>query len=502
MASVLTDQQGKRRKALLVIHGIGDQPPLRALGAFVQGLWRQARPGMPGEPEAAAAPTAVIVHLAGRSRPLVRLPSSVLGEHELDVVEYHWAEHAVGGMSAGATFGWLLEVVVAGLDFRRQVPFLLAGTSRAAALPLVLRQLLQVAGLAGVASALLVAGLLVGARAGEAWRATRAAVSALPELPTLPVVAALVALFCLVAALLVLGYDLFIARQEARRVRKAHASMGSAEAAWDGMYAPAAARWSAPGWAVLVAALTGAAWLAHWLRPVLAEYGVALGTLLAEPGVSVGLAALATLLVVRSLLLSHVADIALYVTSDRLSSRARTRRAILDEGEALLRDLLAADYDGVYLAGHSLGSVVALDLLDRMARSGAAGQQEELARVSGLLTFGSPLDKVAYFFRQRPAEGETVRAQLLDRLHGVRRRADMRDHGPYVMAAHEQPFEHVDWLQVHAPGDLLSDRLNHYRVSRRLVLPRYNPLTAHNSYWRDERFFEGALAWLRGGHGT
>ena len=220
-------------------------------------------------------------------------------------------------------------------------------------------------------------------------------------------------------------------------------------------------------------------------------------TLLAEPAVSVAAFAVAVLAITRSLLLSHVSDVSLYVTSDRLSSRARTRRAILDEGEELLLDLLDSGYEGVYVAGHSLGSVISLDLLDRLARRHAVGQSLPLARLKGLLTFGSPLDKVAYFFRQRPAEGEAVRAQLLNLLHGVRRRPDMRDYGPYMLVKHEPPFEHIDWLQVHAPGDLLSDRLIHYRVNRRVVLAQFNPLTAHNSYWRDDRFYDAALTWLR-----
>ena len=498
MPSVVTDQLGKRRKALLVIHGIGDQPPLRVLGAFVEGLWRAGLVRRRGAGGTGGAPAARVQHLAGKARPVVRLPRSVVGDAELDVLEYHWAEHAVGGMSAAATFAWLLEVVVAGLDFRRQVPFLMAGARRGSAWPLVLRQLLQVAGLIGAASALLVAGLVALARAGEVWGALRAAAAELPVMPSLPVAAALVLLLCLTAAVVVLAYDLLVARLEASRVRRMHAGVTATGTGWSGMYAPAAARWTAPGLAVLLITLAATLLLAQRLAPVLADYAAVLGTLLAEPGIATLLVALAGLLVARSLLLSHVSDIALYVTSDKLSSRARTRRAILDEGEALLRDLLAAGYDEVYLAGHSLGSVVALDLLDRLARTPAVEQGPELSKLKGLLTFGSPLDKVAYFFRQRPLEGETVRAQLIDRLHGVRRRPDMRDHGPYRMAEHEQPFELLEWLQVHAPGDLLSDRLIHYRVSRRLVLPRYNPLTAHNAYWRDERFYAGALAWLRG----
>ena len=494
---------GKRRKALLVIHGIGDQPPLRILGAFVQGLWRAARSGAPQAPGVPGdAPTAVVVNLAGRSRPLVRLPKGVLGEQELDVIEYHWAEHAVGGMSAAATFGWLLEVAAAGLDFRRQVPFLMAGAPPGRSWTLVLRQLLQVTSLAAAAAGLLVAALVVGTRAGEAAAAVRQALGQFPGLPSVPQAAALVVLVCLVAAVIVLAYDLLFARVEAHTVRRANADLSGAGPTWSGMYGPAAGRWGAPGLAVLLIALLATLALGYRLWPLLTAYGAVVVTLLAEPGLSLALAALAALMIARSLLLSHVADIALYVTSDRLSSRARTRRAILDEGEELLRGLLEAGYEGVYVAGHSLGSVVALDLLDRLARGNGGGEEPDLGRVRGLLTFGSPLDKVAYFFRQRPAEGETVRAQLLNRLHGVRRRPDMRDHGPFTLTPHEQPFEGLDWLQVHAPGDLLSDRLIHYRVDRRMVLPRYNPLTAHNAYWRDDRFFEGALGWLRGAEET
>ncbi len=396
-------------------------------------------------------------------------------------------------MSAAATFAWLLEVVVAGLDFRRQLPFLLAGLGARRAWPLVLRQLLQVLGLAAAGAGLAVAALVVGARAGEALSALRAAADRLPDLPAAPTAAALVLLACLVAAVLVLARDLLLARLEARSVARRHAAPG----AWHGIYAATAQRWTRPGLLALLLTLGAALGLGWLLRPTLAGYAEALEPLLAEPGVTVGLAALVLAAVGRQLLLSHVADIALYVTSDRLSSRARTRRAILDEGEKVLRDLLEQGYE-VYLAGHSLGSVVALDLLDRLARGAHRADAPEFGRVKGLLTFGSPLDKVAFFFRQRPGEGEAVRSQLLDHLHGVRRRHAGRDYGPYTLAAADQPFEELDWLQVHAPADLLSDNLVHYRVDRRVVLPRFNPLTAHNSYWRDERFFGAALGWLRG----
>lgn len=473
------------RRALLVIHGIGGQPPLRALGAFVQGL-HQANAAL--KRGALEAPAAFTSPLAGRRRAGVRLTSLPRVGDSLDLYEYHWAEHPVGRIGALATLAWLFGVLVAGLDFRRQLPFLMGALPARRAWSLLLKQLAQVVSLLALAVSLLLAALLVLSRAGAALLAFRRAAALLPAFPT-PLEAGLLVIFaCLTAGALLLTRDLTLARLEARRVRARYSG-------WSGMYTPAAERWALPGYAALAVTLLLAAGLAAPLAHLFGAYGAALAELAREPAVLIAAAAALLLLVARALLLSHVADIALYVTSDRVSARARTRRKILDEGEALVRELLDGGYDGVYLAGHSLGSVIALDLLDRLAR-GAHPSDPKLARIKGLLTFGSPLDKVAYFFRQRPGEGESARAQLLTFLHGVKRNASGMDHGPFSFRAAEPPFEGLNWLQVHAPGDLLSDSLIHYRVDRRVNLRRYNPLSAHSAYLKDADFFNATHAWL------
>lgn len=519
----------RRRAAVVVIHGIGDQPPLRTLGAFVQGLVRAARErsitqvpaadaAAPADAQAIAAPVPGTLHVAGRPRPLVRLAGRDLGLDldDVDVLEYHWAEHAVGRIGAFATFGWLLGTALAGLDFRRQVPFLLAREG-ARAWPSVLRQLLWVATLAASAAGLVVAALAVAARAGAALVAVRDAVVALPGLSSVTTAVGLVAFGCLGIATVALGRDVLAARLEAAAVRRRH--RGGRAPAWDGMYGPAARRWAPAAMAALALAVTATAALGWAVRPALAQYGRSIGLLMSDGGVAVGLLALAAAWTARALLASHVGDIALYVTSDRASARARTRRAVLDEGQRILLDLLgageersrgsdtkhdahaergaAARYDAVILAGHSLGSVIALDLLDRLARE-QRHREVPLERLRGLVTFGSPLDKVAYFFRQRPAEGEAVRSQLLSYLHGVRRLRTARDYGPYVFAPYTLPFARLSWLHVHAPADPLSDLLVHYRVDRLVTLPLRDPFTAHGAYWRDDRFYGAVLGWLRG----
>ncbi len=486
------DQRSARGAALVVVHGIGAQPPLRTLGLFAQGLARATGPNGArfGAPELRA------VVVGGRLRPCVRFEERRPGgaaPRTVDVFEYHWAEHSVEGMSVFGSFAWLLGVNLAGLDLRRQVPFIAHAAEPGRLGGLLARQLLHVVGLAGLAVALLVVALLSLSGAGGLLAALGAAWNALPALGALQAVQ-LFAFLSLGATLCVLGRDGWLAWREGARVARLHA--GGNAPAWRGIYAAAARAWRGPALVGTMIVLAALALVAAWARGPLLAFVDALGVLVRQPSVLLSGVGLAVALAARWVLRRYVNDIALYVTSDRVSKRARTRRAILDEGEALLRDLLSGDHDEVYLAGHSLGSVIAVDLLDRLARPPDALADPTLGRLRGLLTFGSPLDKVAYFFRQRPEEGEAVRAQLLSFLHGVRRRGNLRDYGPYQARPYELPFGRLNWWQVHAPGDLLSDRLIHYRVDRRVILRRSNPFTAHGAYWSDATFFRVALDWM------
>src|SRR5262245_14547113 len=66
-------------------------------------------------------------------------------------------------------------------------------------------------------------------------------------------------------------------------------------------------------------------------------------------------------------------------------------------------------YDRVVVVGHSLGSIVAYDLLDDLIlEDRLKGLPYDAAhRTEMLLTFGSPLEKTAYLFRtQRPRAAE------------------------------------------------------------------------------------------------
>lgn len=93
-------------------------------------------------------------------------------------------------------------------------------------------------------------------------------------------------------------------------------------------------------------------------------------------------------------------------------------------------------YQRVVVAGHSLGSQVAFEAINRLNVMVAAGQVRGVDRegwftdgdrrlkvqghsklgdlLCGFITFGSPLDKVAFFFRERAGKDELIRRQMLD----------------------------------------------------------------------------------------
>jgi hypothetical protein len=104
----------------------------------------------------------------------------------------------------------------------------------------------------------------------------------------------------------------------------------------------------------------------------------------------------------------YVGDVAVYVSSHKLDRFYATRIAIQQVATDLLRFVYARRgdddepaYERVVLMGHSLGSVVAYDGLNRMLLDDDAtgGVLDVAPRTTALVTYGSPLDKLAFVFR-------------------------------------------------------------------------------------------------------
>ena len=205
--------------------------------------------------------------------------------------------------------------------------------------------------------------------------------------------------------------------------------------------------------------------------------------------------------VARRFLVQYVGDVVAYVQPQTLDRFAKVRTEIKDRVLKIAEAIYAQksdgkrfDYERVVLVGHSLGSVIIYDTLNRLLLDdesiNAPGRPWRIAsRSSHLLTFGSPLNKIAFVF----ATQRKKRAMTL-----VRER----------LAALVQPLIEsevvragIRWVNIYSPWDIISGRLDFYDpppgskafpVMEERDREAVTFLAAHTEYWRNTAVF----AWL------
>jgi len=205
---------------------------------------------------------------------------------------------------------------------------------------------------------------------------------------------------------------------------------------------------------------------------------------------------------IRKFLIEYFGDVVAYVNSHEVSEFHDVREAI----RRVAHDLAAAIYalrepsqsgqplySRVAVAGHSLGSVIAYDTLNRLLLEDSwRPQPDVLTRTSALVTFGSPLDKTAFIFRsQKPVEAE-VREALAA--------------GVQPLIADPMYRHPIEWFNLWSSQDWISGRLTYYDENPPVAAWRVHndqdhyadiPLLAHVMYWRSRRLATTLLAAVR-----
>ncbi|MBW6457000.1 MAG: hypothetical protein K0A98_14050, partial [Trueperaceae bacterium] len=251
---------GKRtaRAAVVVVHGVGSQPPLATLGRLGQGLIDHAR-AAGDRPEARA----VLLRVRGEPSSVLRLggAASLGGFDTVDVHELAWQGLAQGRARPLAVLRWLVRTGLAPLHVRRHWRVLVdAGDDAPSPWAVVGRQALIATVLAWLVVALLAGVLVALLQLPRAWPLLGAALAdAAAALG--PLGAAALALGAVPAAVAVASlWGVLADAVEAAALRRRARGDG-----WAGSYAGVARLWAWP--AVVIAAVLGA-----W-----AAVGVALG---------------------------------------------------------------------------------------------------------------------------------------------------------------------------------------------------------------------------------
>jgi hypothetical protein len=242
------------------------------------------------------------------------------------------------------------------------------------------------------------------------------------------------------------------------------------------------------GFGVLVAATASLVWrfysvFSEGARLVAGTHGIAWPLIVIASGF------------IRAVLVQFVGDVAIYVMPYKLDAFNDLRQEIKDAVYKIAHAVYALKdqsgrlmYDHVIVLGHSLGSVIAYDGLNRLILEDGAATPEQVLHIVDrtplFLTFGSPLDKTAFIFG---AQG-----------HGT---TEARE----SLAASVQPllqsyaFRPKQWINIYSPWDIISGYLDLYDLpdstSSKKVKNLPDPeattlLMAHTEYWNDRLLVE------------
>jgi hypothetical protein len=195
---------------------------------------------------------------------------------------------------------------------------------------------------------------------------------------------------------------------------------------------------------------------------------------------------------VREIIVQYPGDVAIYVASQRLDRFDKIRSEIRELCCDLTQGVYNArnpskeyEYEKVVFVGHSLGSVIVYDTLNRtMLKDILNGEPAQIReRTGGLLTFGSPLGKVAYLFAVQRRSGWNGQEALAHTLQ------------PLI---EDYRYRQFPWVNVHSSLDIISGALqDEYDAPNGQPIPQGSyrikdiedpealvPIAHHTHYWR------------------
>lgn len=183
-----------------------------------------------------------------------------------------------------------------------------------------------------------------------------------------------------------------------------------------------------------------------------------------EPILKVGLreigataAALVSGVGVSRFLRRYLGDVQFWCTYEETDSKHTKRSEILKRSLGVLEHVLRDENcSRLIVVGHSLGSAIALETLFEAGRYNRARELQfpmerplQLSKLEALVTMGSPIDKIHYFFESYPS----THHRFVRTIEGLR-----GDMATIPFAAQRKPQMH--WLNIWDEGDPISGPLN------------------------------------------
>jgi hypothetical protein len=216
-----------------------------------------------------------------------------------------------------------------------------------------------------------------------------------------------------------------------------------------------------------------------------------------------------------------IGDITVYNVVDPKSRFYKVRRNILDGAVESLKFLIEREendqlyYPSVIMAGHSLGSQVSYDAINKLnllinkgeiknytsegkykSKNGKEQNKTISDQLNGYVTFGSPLDKIVFFLRENVSDQEYIRQQLLDAYHGFKQRqwnfsnANVLSLKPCLVRF----LDDIKWRNYYDNKDYVSGGLDYYDKLTNIDC-QFKPdkFITHSDYWECDNFYKDII---------
>jgi hypothetical protein len=220
-------------------------------------------------------------------------------------------------------------------------------------------------------------------------------------------------------------------------------------------------------------------------------------------------------------------DLVLYNVVNPRSSDYEVKRQVLDGAVNAVtylfekpndsKDKLSETYyDSIIIAGHSLGSQIGFDAINRVTLLANQGlikgvhekendpqkyRQNIGKQLTGFITFGSPLDKTAFFFREQLGEKEYLKGGILNDYLCFRQKdwysiSEAGDNCKVeVGKTIDVIFKETEWKNYYDNQDYVSGPLDYYYEVKNINCKFQSNILSftHSNYWTEPRFYRDII---------
>lgn len=239
-----------------------------------------------------------------------------------------------------------------------------------------------------------------------------------------------------------------------------------------------------------------------------------------------------------------IGDVVAYNSTDPKNKLFATRRAIQKRAYTAIKYLIEPveqdnkqgdtpplyAYDKVIIAAHSLGTQIAFDALntlnhrislnevkgidaDGYFKSGDSAKEPISKLLCGFITFGSHLDKAAFFFREYIPKDAYIRQQIYSNFYAFKQKkwTQGKDDEFELKSPYRRYLDKIEWRNYYDPNDPIGGHLDYYKNvinincnftkkssdhpnygSIRSIIDHLIPFT-HSYYWTDKRMYSDII---------